>query len=324
MDRVLEALCLTFGLATALLTGPGCGRVIELSGDGAQDPPATDSSEGPEPDLPADLPPDLPIPEGACPRIDFLFVIDDSGSMETYQANLIANFPRFVEGIENTLDYVDDYHVGVITTDAYAFNVDGCRHALSALVVATDSGTCGPYATGHNFMTRADDLSLAFGCAAKVGVDGDAYERPMAALVEAIQDPLGDPGLCNEGFLRDDSLLVVVILTDEADGKYPVLDPEADYPGTTSPGGPAVWFDAIVDARGGDESRIVVVSLLHYAPGPCPPPTEFHDGVNIGEFTVKFTHGFFGGICEPDYGPIFDQAVEVVRTACEEYGEDGE
>ena len=59
-------------------------------------------------------------------------------------------------------------------------------------------------------------------------------------------------GGCNEGFLRDDAILVVTFITDEED--------------TGSAGNPDSWKQTLVDAKGGNEEAIVVlglVALLH-------------------------------------------------------------
>ena len=56
---------------------------------------------------------------GGCKKVDLLFVIDNSGSMEDEQANLIASFPAFIDGIRNQLADTEGYHVGVTTSDLY-------------------------------------------------------------------------------------------------------------------------------------------------------------------------------------------------------------
>src|SRR5690606_3984673 len=102
-------------------------------------------------------------------------------------------------------------------------------------------------ADGGRYMTAADDLEEAFACAATVGVDGEGIERPMDALVTALALS-GSLAPCNDGFLREDSLLVVVLVTDEEDSG-------------DSAGDPASWYESIVSARGDDPSRIVMLSL---------------------------------------------------------------
>jgi hypothetical protein len=276
------------------------------------------ADEGPMTKFDMGEPPDvggLPDQEG-CTKVDFLFVIDNSGSMGDDQVNLVTNFPAFIEGIQATLQDVDAYQVGVITTDDYEFNVAGCN-VLGGLVARTggqdsSDAQCGPYATGANFMTEQDDLPQAFACAAKVGTDGSGSERPMQALQVAVQKQHGDPGECNEGFLRDDALLVIVIITDEADGP-------GDPGSNPSPGTPQDWHDAVVQAKAGIAENIVVVSLIHDFGGPCPPSSAVADGANIAAFTELFgDNGFVGGICS-DYGPLFAQATGIIDGACQNF-----
>jgi hypothetical protein len=271
------------------------------------------------------LAPDLGERVG-CNAVDFLFVLDDSSSMSEHQQNLAANVPAFVDGLEATLAQVDSIQVGVVATDPYSYNPGPCI-LLGALVTETVGGgpnssdmICGPYVDGFNYMTEADDLTESFGCAAQLGTLGNGFERPMEAMVTTLGKSLDVPGGCNEGFLRDDALLVIVIITDEYDGPG---DPEADFPARdppTSLGTPQTWYDAVVAAKAGIPQNAVALVITNYADGPCPPSDEGHDGVNLVEWVEQFgDNGFLGGICEPDYGPMFAEATGVIQTACENF-----
>jgi len=298
--------------------------------DSADDGPSADTmSVDDGPDDPGDPPivfdlgalPDAPELTSACSKVDFLFVIDNSGSMSTYQQRLIDNFPVFINGIQDSLDDVMTYQVGVVTTDNYTPNAAGCN-GLPSLVVQTggsnsSNAVCGPYNEGFNFMTEQDDLSSSFSCAAQIGSSGSGLELTMQAVEGAVTKTEGGIGQCNEGFIRDDALLVIVIITDEADGPG---DPDG-APGTgTSLGDPTSWFEAIVAAKMGIPENIVVLSLINYAGGSCPPVFPFEDGQNIADFTTMFgANGFLGGICELDYEPMFTQAVGVIDEACENF-----
>jgi hypothetical protein len=296
-------------------------------------PPSTsgepdDDTAIPEPPIDFDLGvlPDAPMLSQSCTKVDFMFVIDNSGSMGSYQANVVANFPAFIDGIQNSLEDVQSYQVGVITSDVYTPNKPGCNTALSSLVVQTDfSGSnaiCGTgpgmtYADGYNFMTENDDLATTFSCAASVGTSGSGFERPMQAVVEAVQRVDGDPGECNEGYLREDALLVIVVITDEADGPG---DPDGAAGTATSLGDPVSWYDDVVAAKGGIPENVVALAMVNSAGGPCPPTFPTEDGGNIATWAQMFgPNGFVGGICEPDYGPVFQQAIGVIDEACENY-----
>ncbi len=241
--------------------------------------------------------------------------------MFSVQQALVNNFPVFIDGIQSTLESVMTYQVGVVTSDTYNPNIAGCN-GLSSLVVETGGGqssnmACGPYAEGNNYMTEQDDLAASFACAAQVGTSGDAFELTMNAVEEAVTRVEGGPGQCNEGFIRDDALLVIVIITDEADGPG---DPDG-APGIGSSTGTAdSWYQTVVDAKMGLPENVVVLSLINYAGGACPPSSSVSDGQNIADFTAMFgENGFLGGICEPDFGPIFQSAIGVIDEACENF-----
>jgi len=252
--------------------------------------------------------------EQGCTKVDFLFVIDNSGSMADNQVNLANNFPNFIDGIQATLAEVDEYQVGVITTDAYSPNVAGCNQ-VGGLIVRTggeDSSNmvCGPYAAGRNYMTEADDLATEFACAAKVGSDGSGIELVMQAMEIAVRKDLGGPGQCNEGFIRDDALLVIVLITDEWDGPN---DPEL----FGSPGDENTWYDTVVTAKAGIPENVVVLSLIHTTPD-CPPSDGFLSG-SILPFTLMFGPNGFVGCIDDDYGAIFAQATGIIEEACNNF-----
>jgi hypothetical protein len=262
--------------------------------------------------------PDAPEIEQGCTAVDFLFVIDNSGSMGDEQANLVNNWPAFITGIQSTLTEVDSYQVGVTTTDPNnTYNIAGCQQ-LGSLVVQTGGNnssmaTCGPYSDGYNFMTENDDLAQTFTCAASVGTSGDLYELPMNAVEAVATKTEGGAGECNEGYIRDNALLVIVIITDEADGPG---DPDS----MTSTGTPQSWYDTVVASKQDIPENVAVLSLVNYNGGPCPPVGATADGQNIVDFTNLFApNGFVAGICEPDYGPIFQEAIAVIEQACENF-----
>ncbi len=269
--------------------------------------------------------------DAGCRAVDLLFVIDNSGSMEDEQANLISSFPGFINAMKSQLSQDLGYNVGITSSDLYAGSFDCFQEG--ALITQTAGGgasnqVCGPYSSGKRFMTESDDLEAKFSCAAQVGIEGDGDERPMQTMLAAVSDSMTGPGGCNEGFLRDDALLVVVLITDEEDdhetmGCTGTVNTE---PLDGSAGEPDQWFEALVAAKGGDERRVVVLSLV----GPqglaaCPELQKCDGGIEgaevaerIIDFTNRFTYGFVGPVCEP-YGPFFSDAISSIVTACDDF-----
>ena len=172
-------------------------------------------------------------------------------------------------------------------------------------------------------MTEAD-LGQNFACAAQVGISGDGNERPVQALQAAISESMNAPGACNEGFVRDDAILVVVIITDEEDDHE--VDGCDQLPQPGSAGEPAGWYQGIIARKAGVETNVVMLSLV----GPTDPSslcpaldkcaggiTGAEPGARLVELTNSFTHGFIGRVCEPTYDQFFGQAVGVIESACD-------
>lgn len=263
-------------------------------------------------------------------EIDFLFVIDHSGSMKSEQTNLQESVPEFIKTVKEEIDELEDYHIGVVTTGSVGFGGNfgspGCQQ-IGALLTRTmgqnsSNRVCGPYANGKKFMTKGDDLEDKFVCAGKPGTSGSGDEKPMDALVAAVSKKLDTPA-CNAGFLRRQALLVVTIITDEEDDR-------ADAQGATgSKGDPKDWYKAVVAAKGGDPKNVVVLGLVGTKDdNECDPllkPEENLDveGAQISERLVKFVkmfkkRGVVGDVCAKNYGDFFRKAVSVIDLACEE------
>ncbi|MEX1362614.1 MAG: hypothetical protein AB1Z98_05770 [Nannocystaceae bacterium] len=276
--------------------------------------------------------------EGAgCEKVDFVFVIDSSRSMQDEQDNLLASFPGFITAIEQTLE-IDDFHLMVV--DAGLTPGAGCDGVLGAGRVSSAAGAGCMLEGGLRYATAAQpDLVSAFTCMASRGFMGSGDEQTMDSLLAGV-GPLTAVGQCNEGFLRSDAILVVTIITDEEDGPLdttpvPPLDGSC-LPADADPnsaGDPALWRGSLVAAKGGDEDAVVVLSLLGDCDvgGSCPgiatddpadplaPVTGAEPAPRLREFTQMFGYGSVGPVCAADYAPFFEQAVSVIDSACDDF-----
>jgi hypothetical protein len=313
-----------------------------------------------------------------CTKVDFLFVIDHSGSMQSEQDALIASFSGFIDAIEARLEFEGTFHILVTDVDAWVYGAceeDGCQAAAlceaqsttgecdcewecGMRTLCTEYGdyVCGQtqpmeceevlgagvtyprgygasntdcdFASGARFIDGGEpDVASAFACAAQVGIGSSNPEVPMQAMVEAVRNG-GDVGTCNEGFLRDDAILVVTVITDEDDNApNPPDDPAGDSPGT-----PHDWFDALVEAKGGKAESIVTLALIGDTgqPGALCQPLDHTTGIGaenssrIREFTALFgDQGHVGSICAPSYESFFVEAVDSIGQACDEFVPEG-
>jgi len=262
--------------------------------------------------------PDGEVDHVGCKRADVLFVVDNSRSMATKQAELIESVPEFIRVIAGQFENAESYHIAVVTSDAYQFNEPGCTD-IGAFVTETSGrysswSKCGPFVDGYRFLSENDDVTTEFDCIARVGIDGENTERMMEAATRALSADMLADGACNAGFLREESLLVLVLVTDEDD---PGTCSGTTCPG--SPGDPRAWYDAIVAAKGGKAEDIVVIAIVRGAPGNvCQPPQgEEREGTRVMEFARMFGSGaLIGDICADSYGTFLSDAVAVITETC--------
>lgn len=270
-----------------------------------------------------------------CEKVDFVFVIDSSASMADEQQTLLVSFPGFISAIEDTL-MLNDFQVMVL--DAGAVAGAGCDGTLGAGRTTSWSGQDCGIVGGNRYATQAQpDLTAAFSCMASRGQTGPSNEQTMDSLLAGI-GPLTGAGQCNEGFVRDDAVLVVTLITDEEDDTNDI-NPAPKWDGTCEPadsdtnsaGDPQSWYDAVVAAKNGDPKAAVVLSLIGdcdqggqcagivFDPNNPTASTGAEPSPRLREFTNKWNYGSIGPVCAPDYAPFFEQAVSVISSACDDF-----
>ncbi|MCR9165308.1 MAG: hypothetical protein ACE37F_23870 [Nannocystaceae bacterium] len=286
---------------------------------------------------------------GPCGKVDFVFAIDNSGSMGGFQQSLAASFPGFIDAIQSNIN-AQDYRILVTDSDAFATmgaNVSGCGadgtcEPLCASCSPTDLCvcTCEAEATecvdpdascddthgagkrrneqgmdcgiegDQRYMTGSQpNLAETFSCLALVGDAGMAMERPVTAATKAITVQ-NEAGACNEGFLRDDALLVVTFITDDPPGaNAPSQFEDAGYLAH-----PDRWFDALVAAKGGNPNNVVVLGIVS---------ASFGAEVFVDFVSMFGDRGLLGEITAPSYDGFFEEAVALVDVACDEFEPEG-
>ena len=130
---------------------------------------------------------------------DILFVLDRSGSMQDDLDVLAANFDTFINELSN---HASDWQVMVVTDD------DGCSNYSGILTPNTPN---------------YQDLFTAGVSNGGNGGDIGLTERLVQMAQVAIDNT--DQGECNAGFLRNNAMLHVIMVTDEKEhSPIPVLD----------------------------------------------------------------------------------------------------
>jgi hypothetical protein len=175
-------------------------------------------------------------------EIDILFMVDNSSSMLPLQAKLLAQFPVFMNVLkmlpagDGSGMALPDIHVAVISSDTGPGKFDlgayHCAYAGDRGQFRSDPrGTCtaSPFKDPNQHFLSASmnqavtnyngDITAAFTCIAALGDQGCGFEGQLKSVRWAL-DPFNVPA-GNEGFLRPEAFLAVILITNEDDCSVP-------------------------------------------------------------------------------------------------------
>ncbi len=190
MNRVAIPLILLL-LIASLVTS--CGNKSEFASylesevESPMDDPGTV-----DPDVELELQRDEFVQSGEMPKVDILWVIDNSGSMRDEQEAIAANFETFISGfVSNSVDF----KMAIITTDVSARGAP--VNPLNALTLAAATSNRAQFIS--NFQTYIN-----------VGISGSWDERGLETT-ELFLDNYGS------SFLRDGAYLNIIVVSDEND-----------------------------------------------------------------------------------------------------------
>ena len=293
---------------------------------------------------------DVPFPdipdnrEDSCQKMDILFVIDDSGSMMEEQANLISNFPRFVEVLDNYRTEAGnplDYRLGVTTTGrdittVVSFNIPGVPFPPMEIRETGPNGALlmpSACSMPRRWIESADpNVASTFSCLANVGTSGSSVEMPLLMTQRALTDRVADG--TNVGFLRDDALLAVIMLTDENDCSRPEdrVETSIDFAGGASgaadacdPNGatiiPAMSFISSLDSIKGERGRWAAAVIAGPGPGSCSSSFgEAAEATRLREFVnLAGENVVFSSICDGDLAGSLMTALDTFDVACQNF-----
>ncbi len=266
------------------------------------------------------------VPEGCKGKIDFLFVVSSDDTMTFAQERLLASFPGFMQAIE---DQLPDFDVHILSADDGFWKQKDCSLCMDDCDPGGSPPLCGAVldfcdkemgagvtfpagkgasnrrcdlASGARYIDSSEpDRTAAFTCIAQVGIAGG----PLTAqrMVTALEDLSG----CNDGFLRDDALLVVTLIQDTYD--------------QSSLGTPESWKKALQDAKGGDDNAFALLVLttdVDVGYQQLCLPNEYNTQKNALRLLVdSVDHGFIGSICASSYEQFFAETVESLVDLCE-------
>lgn len=175
---------------------------------------------------------------GGVGDVDVLFVIDDSQSMEQEQASLRREIPLLIEGLTNPpLDEngqpswaaVESLRVGIVTTNMGSAGYPETGRLPPVCQQNDYFGDNGELrescSEASGVLTWEDgdnptEFAARVACVADAGIAGCGLEMPLLAATEGLMAG-------GEAFPREDSLLAIVVLSDEEDCS--LADPAAFF-----------------------------------------------------------------------------------------------
>jgi hypothetical protein len=170
--------------------------------------------------------------------IDILFMIDNSSSMSKSQANLVRNFPTFMNVLKMLPGGLPNVHIAVVSSDMGAGSVtNGCSgNGMAGIFQNTPKLTVGGNLCQTTLKNDArfiesingnanftGDISDVFTCIAALGEDGCGFEQQLLSITHALgadhfdKDGRPQPPQENQGFLRDSAYLAIILITNEDD-----------------------------------------------------------------------------------------------------------
>jgi hypothetical protein len=185
------------------------------------------------------------IPVSSNRNIDILFVIDNSSSMSDKQDTLADNFPNFINVLQTIQGGLPNVHIAVATSDVgageaaenignhcFGFGDEGilknghpglsgppeipCTALGGNRYIEDVADPSDP--SGRRVTNYTGGLADVFSCIAKQGTTGCGFESHLEGMKQALDNcnnACAHPQ--NDGFLRNDAYLAVIIIGDEDD-----------------------------------------------------------------------------------------------------------
>jgi hypothetical protein len=192
------------------------------------------------------------VPEPA-QSLDLLVVVDDAPSAVALREEFAGRLPGIVRRLMSAVDdapsigarpaLVEDLRVAVLSPGLGGFGdsgvpcgdpngADGCLHRVAGGSAPECAGVIPPVAairSGSLNDDRFETFERRLGCLVRSTADGCGPRQPLASTRRALSVQ-SLPDACNDGFIRHEARLAVVIVTDRDDCSLDPADPEMADP----------------------------------------------------------------------------------------------
>jgi len=142
-------------------------------------------------------------------NVDFIWIIDNSGSMRNEQNILAENFDLFIDAF---LEKSIDFKMGFTTTDTAGRGSKNPHNGEFTGSVPVLTSDMDPEFLSNHFKENV-----------RVGTDGSGRERGLEAALKAVKKTNRTESI-NYRFIRPDALLAIIIISDEND-----ISPDSTY-----------------------------------------------------------------------------------------------
>jgi hypothetical protein len=171
------------------------------------------------------------FPVGQNRDLDLLFMVDNSLSMKGLQDKMAQRLPDFMKVLEDLPGGLPNLHVAVVSSSLATGAADnhqiGCglgsppgddggrfQHAARCTGLNAGQTFIKAVPGGNNF---TGNLAEVFACIATLGDGGCGIEQQFQATKMALEKARNPADPDNGGFLREDAILGVIMLTNEDD-----------------------------------------------------------------------------------------------------------
>jgi hypothetical protein len=329
------------GFAAAFATSCEAARDKEVGSDSDADSDS-DSDSDSDTDVDSDSDSDSDGDMQGCDMMDILFVIDNSGSMGCEQDYLGLAFPDFIEVIDTySTENMVDYRIGVTTTGRtvnYLIDL-----GPFGTIPMNENGQDGELTeeAGQKWIDgpgNQSEIVSWFQGAATLGTMGPSYEMPLQCFGLAIAKD--QPGEANDGFFRDNSLFILVIITDEDDcstseNNFTITDDACMTPEPEPFLEPLQTYKDYLDDSFGGPEKYVVVTIAGLEgcdadayPTTCDEDDSYAgalDAIRLQDFMENYIgtdegdNGVFSDICSESMSEALQAALEKMTVACDEF-----
>ncbi len=231
--------------------------------------------------------------QGSQAKMDILFVIDDSGSMDDKQTSLSQNFSAFMAHAQGNIDYRIAVTSTTVCTSVKCNNLDKSLAPDGRFAPKTPMDSPSP--STRVITNSTPNAATLFSQLVKIGLGGSGTEQPLAAAERALSP--SRLGAHNSGFLRPDAYLAIVLVTDTLD---------------QSPNSGSYYLNALLNVVGFHRANEFSISGI--IPTPAGPRSGcVYDDKSASMSSTKLidlinqTGGLYDNICTQNWSTTLEQ-----------------